>query len=252
MTASDGMVALVTGGGRGIGRATALALASMGAHAVVSSRSRSELDETARVILASGGTSEALPGDLSRPEECQRVVHHVLDRHGKVDVLVHCAGFTPAVGPVEETSFADFQRAMDTNVGALFWLSKVLVPAMRSRNQGMIIAMSSGCGLKGHPGLTAYSASKFAVQGLVQAIARELEGTSVVVVAMNPGGVDTRMLVDLFGAEESARNQSPDVVAAVVRQVVQGTLHVPNGGGVTVRRGEVGVYFPPGRWGAAE
>jgi dehydrogenase/reductase SDR family member 4 len=240
------MNVLVTGGGRGIGRATARALAEFGAHVIVSSRTESELAGTVDAIHTDGGIAAAVTADLALTSECERLVGKVLGEHGSVDVLVHCAGFTPSAGPFEGTSVEDFQRAMDTNARSLFCLARLLVPRMRDSGRGMIVAMSSGCGLKGHPNLAAYSSSKFAVQGLVQAMARELEGTPVTAVCVNPGGVDTRMLADLFGKEEAARNQSPEVVAAVVLQIVDGALSVPSGGGVTVRRGEVEVYAAPG------
>lgn len=242
-----GKVAVITGGGRGIGRAVARYLAEAGASVTVVSRSSAELGESVDAIRLAGGDAEAVAADLTDAAECDRVVREVWDRRGRIDVLVHCAGFTPPVTPMEETSVDAYERTMATNVGALFHLSRTLVPRMKARGGGLLIAMSSGCGLKGHPGMAAYSASKFAVQGLIQAIARELDGTEVRAFAINPGGVDTKMLADLFGPEEARRNQSPDVVAEVVRRVVEGTLAVPSGGGVTVRRDEVAVYEMPGR-----
>ncbi len=243
-------VAVVTGGGRGIGRSVARSLARTGAHVIVVSRSRSELAETVEGIRQEGYDAEALVGDLTDPAECDRVVRSVWADRGRIDVLVHCAGSTPAVTPMEETSVEAYERAMATNVGAIFHLARSLVPRMKERGRGLLIAMSSGCGLTGHPGMAAYSASKFAVQGLIQSLARELHDSDIRALAINPGGVNTKMLADLFGAEEAARNQSPDVVADVVRRVVEGVLAVPSGGGVTVRREGVEVYEMPGRKGS--
>jgi 3-oxoacyl-[acyl-carrier protein] reductase len=243
----EALHALITGGGRGIGRAIAQSLAGSGARVTVVSRSQSQLDQTVRRIQVEGGDADAITADLSDAIAAERVVESVWARRGPIDVLVHCAGFTPSIAPLQATSWEDYQRTMAVNVGALFQMARWLVPRLQQRPRGLVIAMSSGCGLKGHPGMAAYSASKFAVQGLIQALARELEGTSVRAVAVNPGGVNTRMLADLFGAEESAKNQSPEVIADVVKKVVAGEITVPSGGGVAVRHGLVEVYEMPAR-----
>ena len=117
---------------------------------------------------------------------------------------------------------------MDTNAGSLFYFARSLVPIMRSQERGMIVAMSSGAGLRGHARLGVYSMSKFAVQGLIQALAGELEDSPVSCIAINPGGVATKMLEDLFGKEEAQKNQPPEAVANVVKQVVSGELPVPS------------------------
>lgn len=240
----ESLHALVTGGGRGIGRAVSRTLAELGYRVGVCARSRRELEETVALIRTGGGEAYYLAVDVGTPEGCQRLAERAL-REGDVDILVHCAGATPPIRTLEETSAEAWDKTLATNVGALFHLCRLLVPRMKARRRGMVVAMSSGCGLKGHPGMAAYSASKFAVQGLIQALARESADSGLHALAINPGGVDTRMLVDLFGAEESAKNQPPAVVAEVVRRVVQGTLATPNGGGVVVRRGQVEVYAMP-------
>ena len=238
----DGLVTIVTGGGRGIGRAVACSLASEGARVVACSRTKEELERTAETIKDLGGTCETICADVSNPSQVADLVKQVQEKHSRIDVLVHCAGYTAPYGPLEEVSLEDYENTMDTNAGSLFYFARSLVPIMRSQERGMIVAMSSGAGLRGHARLGVYSMSKFAVQGLIQALAGELENSPVSCIAINPGGVATKMLEDLFGKEEAQKNQPPEAVANVVKQVVSGELPVPSGGGVVVRRDEVRVY----------
>jgi NAD(P)-dependent dehydrogenase (short-subunit alcohol dehydrogenase family) len=106
---------------------------------------------------------------------------------------------------------------------------------MRKQNRGQLVAISSGTGLRGHPRLASYSAAKFGVQGLLQSAAQELEGSDIRSFLVNPGGVATRMLSDLFGEEEARKHQPPEAVARIVTEVLSGGIYVPNGGGICIR-----------------
>lgn len=238
-------VVVVTGGGRGIGKAVCLKLAGEGAHIVTCSRTRSELAEVCATIERNGGQCEYAVVDVTNFREVGDFVAQTCARHGRVDVLVNNAGFCAPRRPVEEVSEEEYKQMMATNIAGVFHFTRFVVPIMKEQGNGVIITISSGCGRRGFPGLSVYSASKFAVQGFIQAVAAELGASPIRCVLVNPGGVATKMLSDLFGEEEASSQQSPAVVADLVPRVIAGAIEVPNGGGIIIRGGDIfGIYGP--------
>ncbi|HWI16903.1 MAG TPA: SDR family NAD(P)-dependent oxidoreductase [Vicinamibacterales bacterium] len=181
---------VVTGGGRGIGRAIALAFAGPGAKIVITSRTASQLEQTAVDIRATG--AEAFPVQMDVSDEAS-VAHGFGTLHGqvtKVDVLVNNAG----VGGGEVVQGADVQRwrqTIDTNLTGMFLVTRQVLPLMA--DHGRIINMSSVLGRFGAPGYTAYCASKHGVIGFTRALALELAKRKITVNALAPGWVDTDM-----------------------------------------------------------
>ena len=188
----SGKTALVTGGGRGIGRAIAERLSAAGARVVVTGRTRTEIDEVAQ---ATGGL--AITADLAERSQVERLVGK-LERSGRVDVLINNAGIADSA-PFERTSDELWDRAMAINVTAAFLLCRALVPPMIAAGWGRVINVASNAGLTGYAYTTAYCASKHAMVGLTRAIAVETARTPVTVNAVCPGWVRTRM------ADEAAR-----------------------------------------------
>jgi 3-oxoacyl-[acyl-carrier protein] reductase len=197
----QGAVVLITGGGRGIGAATARAFAEAGANVAVVARTE---DEVASVAADTQGL--AIVGDVRDEEGCRQIAEEVAKRYGRIDLLVNNAGV--AVNkPFTETDLKEYNNIMDTNVKGVF----LMTAAVMKYHPRMIVTVSSGAGKVGYPGLSVYCASKFAVQGLMQSISQE---THAKVYTVLPGGVDTHMYQELF--DERARIRPEQIADAIV------------------------------------
>lgn len=177
--------AVVTGAGRGLGRAVAAGLAHEGARLWVCARTKAELDHTVRLIRGAGGRVEARMVDLAEAGACASFVEEVLSGAGSVDVLVNNAGIL-RVAPVEEVSPGDWSRTLAVNLTAPFLLTRDFLPAMRGRG-GSVINVSSRAGVMGFVNECAYCASKFGLEGLTRALALELAETGISVNTVTPG-----------------------------------------------------------------
>jgi 3-hydroxybutyrate dehydrogenase len=185
--------ALVTGGGRGIGKAIALALAEAGAQVLVTGRSQRELAE---VAAATGG--RALLADLAERRDADRLAAELAEdaaRHGPIQVLVNNAGIADSAA-LDKTDDAMWDRIQEVNVTAPFRLIRALVPAMVEAGWGRVINIASNAGVTGYGYTAAYCASKHALVGLTRALAVDLARTGVTINALCPGWVDTQMVAD--------------------------------------------------------
>jgi ketoreductase len=195
------MTVLVTGGGRGIGRAIALAFSEPGATVVIASRTRLQLEKAAGEIRERGAIPIILTVDVT-DEGAVAAAFDLLKREiDRVDVLVNNAGIGGGMA-IHRTDTASWRRVLDTNVWGMFLVTKQVVPLMR--DGGRIINMSSVLGRFGVPGYTAYCASKHAVIGFTRALALELVDRQITVNAVCPGWVDTGMAADGMAAGAAA------------------------------------------------
>ncbi len=199
MKALRGKAALVTGGGRGIGRATALKLADEGCDVAVCSRTKSEVDVAAKEIRAAYGVkSVGLGCDVRIQEDVRRAVARTLDEFGRIDILVNNAG-TLVYKPAIETSEKEWDDVIDTNLKGPFLFSKEVIPHMARQRSGTIVNVSSGAGRTGFADLSAYCASKFGLLGFTQSLAKEAGKFGIKVYAVCPGSVATRMQESYVG-----------------------------------------------------
>ncbi len=181
---------LVTGGGRGIGRAIALAFAEPGSTVAVASRTRTELEETARNIRGRGAEALVLPMDVTDETSVSDGFAELRKTGTHLDVLVNNAGLGGGL-PIHKTDTASWRRILDTNVWGSFLVTRQAVALLREG--GRVINMTSVLGRFGVPGYTAYCASKHAVIGFTRALALELVDRGITVNAICPGWVDTKM-----------------------------------------------------------
>jgi NAD(P)-dependent dehydrogenase (short-subunit alcohol dehydrogenase family) len=184
-----GASALVTGGGRGIGRAIAVALGGAGAAVTVVSRTRRELEDTARAVEQAGGRAAVHAGDIRRREDCEAAVARAVEAHGGLQVLVNNAGIG-SHGTIAETSDEQWSDVLDTNVGAAFRLTRAALPHLAKRG-GHVFMISSLAGKNAIAGMAAYCASKAALDHFTECLMLEVRHQGVRVTTIAPGSVDT-------------------------------------------------------------
>jgi NAD(P)-dependent dehydrogenase (short-subunit alcohol dehydrogenase family) len=192
MPSLTGQVAIVTGGGRGIGRAIALELAKEGAAVVVTARTQAEVVEVADRIKASGGKALAMPIDVGSLQEVQHLVEATETTFGPVDILVNNAAIRGPVAFIQNVEPDDFMDVFRINVGGTFQCARAVLPGMITRRKGRIINFSGGGAWTGIRGGGPYGASKSAVEGLTRTIAQEAQRFGVTCNAIQPGRVDTQ------------------------------------------------------------
>jgi NAD(P)-dependent dehydrogenase (short-subunit alcohol dehydrogenase family) len=188
----NGRIALVTGGGRGIGKAIALALAREGAEVVVAARSNGEIASVAAEIEAAGARTLAVTLDVSRPDDVRRAFAFVRERVGEVDILVNNAGIGRSA-LLWRTTDEIWESTITTNLSGTFYCMREALGPMVERRWGRIVNIASVAGKTGAPYISAYVASKHAVVGLTRAAAVEVAKHNVTVNAICPGYVDTPM-----------------------------------------------------------
>jgi len=190
----NGKVALVAGGGMGIGRACALLLAAEGAYVVVGDIDEQACQKTAQDIQAAGGQACSMATDMAEWGQVQRLVETTLEAYGRLDILFTSVGIY-ARGKLTELDERVWDRIMEVNVKSAFLLCKAAIPALQRSGGGSIILTSSSVGWSGAaPNVTAYAASKFAITGLTKALACEVLGDNIRVNCLCPGPTDTPMI----------------------------------------------------------
>ena len=195
MGALDGQVALVTGGGSGIGRAAALALAADGASVALVGRRRPLLEATAQVIAANGGTALVLAADIANPDHARDAVAQTEAAFGHLDILVNNAGANTAARSVRTTSADDIDELTRVNVTGPLTLTQAALPGMLERGGGVVITVASYSVVSpGPPAGTAYSVSKAAAATLMQSVNTEFRNRGVRACTIYPGEVNTQML----------------------------------------------------------
>jgi NAD(P)-dependent dehydrogenase (short-subunit alcohol dehydrogenase family) len=191
----EGKVALVTGGGSGIGRATAVAFAREGAHVAIGNRNVERGEETVSIIREAGGTASFQRTDVMLAAEVEALVEHAVQTCGRLDIAFNNAGIEGDVKPtVIDHTEANFDAVMNVNVKGVWLCMKYEIPQMLKTGGGVIVNCSSVAGVIGFPGIGIYSASKHAVIGLTKAAALEFSAQGIRVNAVNPAVIDTEML----------------------------------------------------------
>jgi 3-oxoacyl-[acyl-carrier protein] reductase len=208
-------VALVTGAGRGIGRAVAIALGRAGCNVILTARTHVELDAVRSDIQAGGGQALCIPGDLTRDDEIQRLVVEAQRAYAGVDILVNNAGWGKK-STVVQADVNDWDRTFRVNLRAPMLLTKLLLPAMIERNAGAVVNISSISGKSGEAGSSAYAASKFGLMGFTQSLFEEVREHGIKVSVILPGFVDTPMIPPVKHLDRAKMIRPADVAQAVL------------------------------------
>lgn len=185
-------VAVVVGGGRGIGRATAQKLASAGASVVVAGRTDSELADVVAGIESMGGQSTSRVVDVTRMADVRALADFVEENYGRVDVLVNSAGAS-LIAALEDTAEPDWDRIMETNLKGPYLCTQAMLDLLRASEGGQVVNIASKVGLTGYRLVSAYTASKAGLIGFSRALAHELRDEGIRVHVICPGPVDTPM-----------------------------------------------------------
>jgi NAD(P)-dependent dehydrogenase (short-subunit alcohol dehydrogenase family) len=207
-----GKVAVVTGGGSGIGRATCEALAGQGATVVVSDVRPEAAAETVEMIVARGGRATAHAVDVSSEEQMRTLVADVLDQHHVVDIVVNNAGISTGPEPTAETDLAIFHKVLDINLWGTIHGSRLFLPHLLERSEANLVNVCSFAGLMGMTGMSPYNISKFGVRGLTESLQIELAPSALTVTLVCPGGTRTSIMTN-----------SP-VIAADKREKMQASM----------------------------
>jgi NAD(P)-dependent dehydrogenase (short-subunit alcohol dehydrogenase family) len=186
-------VVLVTGGGRGLGRASAQALAQAGARVAVTARSESDLAQTVELIQQSGLRPLALPADVTDHHAVTKVVAAAENQLGPIDVLINCAGSFQALGPAVQVDPDEWWREVEINLRGPFVCAHAVLPGMIARRCGRLINLASAAGLQAIETVSAYGVSKTALIRLSETLAAEVRPYGITVLAVNPGTVRTPM-----------------------------------------------------------
>lgn len=216
-------IVLLTGASEGIGRATALALAAKGATVVLTARSEEKLREVAAAVEANGGKAIVIPADIGVEAERARLAEETLTAVGRIDILINNAGLGMEL-PVGTIPLADARHLFEVNFFAPLDLIQKFLPAMRERNAGQIVNISSIVGHRATPNQAIYCASKYALNGLSDALRTELVGTKILVTDIYPGVTATNFPVNqLHSTRTGARRRatSTERVATVIVDAIQ-------------------------------
>ena len=217
----DGKVAIVTGAGRGIGKACALILAEDGASVALSGRDQARLEAMVVTVEALGVGALAVSGDVSRLQDVERLVAETRERFGRIDVLVNNAGITRDALLIRMKD-EDWDEVLAVNLKGAFYTSRACARVMMRQRSGRIINIASVAGLMGNAGQVNYSAAKAGLLGLTKAAARELAHWGILVNAVAPGLIDTDMLTSVPAeARDTLLSQIPLKRVGTSREVAE-------------------------------
>lgn len=230
-------VALITGAGKGIGRAVAIELRRRGYRLTLVSRTEADLRETAGLAESPEEATLIAPADVATAGDLERVVEQTSRRFGQVDAVIHCAGYAPVLS-ITETTPQEWSRIIDTNLSAAVTLARLVWPMFVKQNRGVMVNISSLSAVDPFPGFAAYGAAKAGLQTLGLALAREGEPHGIRVYTIAPGAVETAMFRRLRTPEQWPRSKclEPAEVAEVVALCVAGDLRYASGQVVYLRK----------------
>ncbi|MDG1403417.1 3-ketoacyl-ACP reductase [Polaribacter sp.] len=197
--------AIITGGGRGLGKATAIAFAKEGIDIAITGRNEAVLKETVSELEMFGIQAIYAVFDVSNYEEVKRGIKSILDSLGSVDILVNNAGIA-AFGTFNEMEVSEWSQIIQTNLMGMYYVTKETLPYLITQNKGDIINVSSTAGLNGNANTSAYSASKFAVIGMSESLMKEVRKNNIRVCTLTPSTIVSDMSIELGIANKDSED----------------------------------------------
>ncbi len=227
----NNQVALVFGGGRGIGKAIATRLSKEGAKLIVIDILKNEIQKLKKQISELGGEIEVFNIDISDENKVNECIQLVFSKFKKIDILINTVGIVgPSNCPIEDYQLQDFINVINVNLVGAFIISKAVIPIMREKNYGRILHIASIAGKEGNPGMVGYSSSKAALIGMVKGLGKELAQTNITVNGVAPGLIssemnsdtDPKMLEYMVNKIPMKRSGTVEEVAALSLWIVSG------------------------------
>lgn len=233
----NGKTAVVTGAGRGIGRAIARRLAVHGANVVITSRTADQLDETRRLIERGGGGGRvfAMTADVSQRADVEKLFSETVELFGRTDVLVNNAGVAP-LAEIEDMEPEMFDHMIEANIRSVYLCSRAAWPTMRAHGEGAIVNIASLAAFDPFPGFAAYGAAKAFIVAYTKNLAKEGAAAGIRVYGIAPGAVETPMLRSAFPDFPGEKALNADEVAALVETVLSPAFRHSSGQTVTIMR----------------
>jgi 3-oxoacyl-[acyl-carrier protein] reductase len=227
-------VAIITGGGRGIGKATAIALAQAGARVVVAARTLSEIKSVANEIQTMGGQALAIQTDVSNEQDVQHMIQKTMEVYERIDILVNNAAVNLPPKSLVDLTLEEWNWVMSINLTGVFLCSKYVLQHMLDQQSGKIVNVSSIGGRRGGKGRAPYRPSKAALINLTECIAAEVKEHNVNVNTVCPGATVTDMIRDIFPDRDTRTMMTPEEVANVIVYLVSDDARALHGTSIDV------------------
>ena len=219
---------VLTGASSGIGYALLKYFINEGAIVFGSSRNKRELTKEDEQKC----NFELL--DLSNEDNVKEYVNTIIKKEDEIDILINSAGVAHNLALVEEIDSTMLDSVVRDNLMPTFNMTKYIIPVMKKNNSGTIINISSRAGRRAVPKLSAYTAAKFAVRGLTESVAKEVQDTNIKCISISPAGVNTGMRAMVFGEEDSSNQQTTERISKIISSILLGELQVTNGSDVVI------------------
>lgn len=234
-------IVIITGGSRGLGKALAYLLAKERATIIICALETKELKRVCDTITNHGGICDWARVDITKKIEVKKFIASVLKKYKKIDILINNAGWAGNLKPIESTSDTEYEKSIRTNLTGLFYFLRAVLPGMKKRRKGTIVTITSRAGRSAHPLAPIYSAAKFAARGLMQAAAKSIidSGTPIKTITVAPAGMNTQMRTKLFGEKDAARQQSPEAVAALIKDILIQKIPSTHGEEFEIKNGKI-------------
>jgi NAD(P)-dependent dehydrogenase (short-subunit alcohol dehydrogenase family) len=230
----SGRACIVTGAGRGIGRATALRLTASGANVIATSRTARDLEEVVASTLSSPGRCVAQITDVTKPDQVERLIGRCQEEFGRLDALINNAGIAPST-PFEQMADKDFDHLLSVNICSVFYACRSTWKLLKS-SHGTIINISSVAAQDPFPGFAAYGGTKAWVETFSRAIANEAKSAGIKVFVVAPGAVETQMLRGPFPDFPADKALQPDDVAGLIEWLLDHRCTHVSGEVLTIKR----------------
>ena len=236
-------IIVITGASRGLGLALAKRFVASGDTVFGISRTRKYWSAAKKAVPADH--FKLLAGDITSEKTVKALLAEIKRRAGRIDILINNAGYCAPLARVEKISLKEFREHFRQNLDTTFLMCKYAIPVMKKQARALIMNVSSMAGTRAVPRLVSYSAAKFGVLALSQAIAKENSETGLRCITICPGGMNTEMRRELFGMEDAMHQQTPEFVSGIMFQIAEGKISVPSGGHIIIRHSKIAGIFPP-------